>query len=264
MPIDWKITLPITAAIKPIVWTYKQARTHYLKKWKKFVFVFEEYTKKVTIYRNGHGILENNFKIHILDNEAFESFDRLIKIRDACKDTYFDYIKDMRRVDPQKRFEAMGFWYEPEDLIKDVISQVDEKSKHLEWSFLIDKNKIKSSNTPKISIAYALSIPCMFPITNSYFDPEKAPIQDNSYMSGLKVAHKIFKLNYIISFEKGIKIEKHPTFEVYPHGTEHGHIKTVAFSDESDIFYNRYVARIIKPDLGASIKASWKIKKSGN
>ena len=257
MPVTWKISLPVTAGWKAINWAFDKLHNYYFKEVKKYNFVFEQYTKHLTVYQDGHGILVNDFLVNILNSENFESFERKLYIRDACIDTAFKPLREMRQVDKRSRFTEMGFWYEPTDLIKDVLPVVNTK-KELEWKFLFDKNKIKHEKMRKINISYSVSLPGMFPIQGGYFNPDLSPTRDYIFSSSISVRHKIKSLIYILALEKDIRVAEHPAFKIFPCGEDHA-CKSVDFEDKSDIFYSRYVAQIKKPLVGSKIQVSWKI-----
>lgn len=258
---DWKITVPVTVALKPIIWGYKKSYNAYYKHCKKCAFIFDEYTKQITVYRDGHGILMNTFVINVLNKDQFLTMRRSLDIHDACKDTHFKSIEEMSSMRRRDRFDKMGFWYEPKEYINRIIPHIDESSKNLEWSFQFDKSKIINLKDPSFYMSYSLSIPKMFPVSDNYFDAENAPSGDNLCTTYLEVRHKVKKFTYIVSFEKNMKFEQYPSFKNYPSGIDHGEFNEIKLEDKSDIFYNRYVGSIKNPILGSAAAVNWKFKR---
>jgi len=80
----------------------------------------------------------------------------------------------------------------------------------------------------------------MFPIRDGKYFNDESPTDDYKFSSSLKVAHKIKILVYIISLEDGIKIIKHPIFNMYP-VCENGRSKIIRSLDKSDLFYKRFL-----------------------
>ena len=260
MPIDLKVSVPIAYIIKPAIWAYKKANNFHLKYIQRLTYFFEEYVRQVTIYQNGHGIIYNKFVTHVLNKEKFTSFNRFIDIHDSCVDTKFGTIDEMKEVNAVDRFSKMGFWYEPHDLINNIVSIVNEP-KRLEWEFFFNKTEISNMNPPIFDISYSMSIPGMFPITDCCFDSFKAPSSDNTCRSSSAVLHKINKLTFIIAIEKGIDIEQYPTCKLFSHGTDQGEYKEIKLDDDSDIFYNRYKGIIKNPKMGATTAVEWKVRR---
>ena len=258
MSLDTLITI-IAIFLKPLSWLLKKGKAFYWGKLKKHPFIFDKYTKRVTIYKNGHGLICHYLNIDILDLNRFHSFRRWIDIRDACKNTNFDKFENMQTRDASERMNSFGFWYEPHDLISGIKPTINEGSKTLEWEFLFDAVKLKRDKVKSMRLSYSISVPCLFPITDGKFDSSKAPTSDYIFVSGLTVKHRIREMNYIISLEKGIEIQKHPILKIFPLGIDYSPSREISLDDESDLFYNRYTGKIKRPGFGATIKDEWQI-----
>lgn len=228
-----------------------------IAKHQKYKYYFKRYEKKLTVYRDGHGILINSFIIRIIDSEAIGKFDRWLNIEDSCKSTKFIPIQAMLRQKKVDRFTSMGMWYDGSGFVKRP-RQITCTDKLLEWKFIFDKNKIKHNATRDFELSYAISIPGMFPIKAGRFWSEQAPLDNYNYTSSLEVKHKIRKLVYIISLDAEIEIEKHPIFTLIP-ASECVNSKTLKCEDDSDLFYNRFKTIQRNPCLRSKIKVNWKV-----
>ncbi|MCH5250894.1 MAG: hypothetical protein J1E98_13220 [Lachnospiraceae bacterium] len=231
-------------------------------------FYFKDYTKHVTIYKNGNGIIMNTFSICVNNYENFREFKRKINVEDGKRDTSFPSLSKMKSTPKEKRFEEYGFWvYKPHDSIinrtiekywsdndPDAIDNIlQHNNKELRWVFEIARNKIKNKDVHKIS--YAISVPGLYPIEKGRFLKEIAndPESDGVASSSIHVEHYIEKIKYIVSFEEGIKLNKEPEcFTV--NGKK---IPIYDFDIEEGVFYNKYIFIINKPSYGTNIIIKW-------
>lgn len=234
-------------------------------------YYFEDYTKHVTIYKNGNGIIMNTFNIVVNNCENFREFKRKINVEDGKKDIEFPSLKKMKEVNKDKRFKDFGFWvYKPSDSIvnstierywsdndPDEIDHVSERNpKELRWVFEINRSQANTNRLHKV--AYAISIPGLYPIQKGQFVKEIAndPDMNGKASSSIHVEHYIKKITYILSFEDGIKLDKQP--ECF---TINGkRIPIYDFYLEEGVFYNKYIFSINKPSYGTNIVIKWKFK----
>ncbi len=238
-------------------------------------YYFENYTKHVTIYKNGNGIIMNTFNIVVNNYENFNEFKRKINVEDGKSMLVFPALSKMKSTSKDKRFEEFGFWiYKPSDSIinsvvekywsdhdPDEIDYASSKNpKELRWIFTIKKNKSKINKLHKI--AYAISIPGLYPIEKGVFVKEIAnePEENGRSSTSIHVDHYIKKITYILSFEDGIKLITEP--ECFSINGQR--IPIHEFTMEEGIFYNKYIFTIDKPSYGTNIIIKWTFKGGEN
>lgn len=231
-------------------------------------YYFENYTKHVTIYENGNGIIMNTFDIRVNNVENFREFKRKINVEDGNVDIVFPTLSKMKETSKEKRFKDFGFWvYKPKDsIISSTIEkywsdndpdEVDHISEHnpkeLRWVFEINRSKIDINKTHRIS--YAISIPGLYPLEKGKFSKVLAnePEQEGKASTSIHVEHYVKKITYIISFANGINLKREP--ECF---TLNG--KKIPITDyyiEEGVFYNKYIFTIKKPSYGTNIVIKW-------
>lgn len=234
-------------------------------------YYFENYTKHITVYKNGNGIIMNTFDIVINNNENFNEFKRKINVEDGKSTLAFPPLSKMKTTSKDRRFEEYGFWvYKPNDsIINSIIEkywsdndpeEIDHTSsknpKELRWVFTIKKNKAKINKTHRI--AYAISIPGLYPIEKGIFVKEVAnePEENGRSSTSIYVDHYIKKITYILSFEDGIKLIMEP--ECFSINGQR--IPIHDFTMEEGIFYNKYIFTINSPSYGTNIIIKWTFK----
>jgi hypothetical protein len=227
-------------------------------------FYFKSYTKHVTIYRNGNGIIKNDFIIRVINDDSFSEFNREIDISDAKKGTSFPPLDEMLNLSICDRFSnKFGFWYDCEgSKSHNLISSIEQKQsgkKTLKWTFHFDKAVLKGSPHKIFNLSYAISIPNMFPIENGHTDKPKLPQRDYKFGSSLQVWHKMSSINYIISFEKGIDIQD---IKCYNQISNNGSTKKrpLHVTYDRDIFYDKYILSYKRPKLHSEIEFNWDLK----
>lgn len=234
-------------------------------------YYFEEYTKHVTVYKNGNGIIMNTFTVTVNNPDNFKEFKRKLNIEDGKKDTSFPSLSTMKKLNKDKRFKEFGFWtYKSANSIvestiekywsdsdpEEIDHRAQQNPQELRWVFEINNKKIKKNTLHKI--AYAISIPCLYPIENGIFvdDIANEPNTEGKSSTSIHVEHYIKKITYIISFEDGIKLESEPEC-ITVNGRR---IPIYDFNLEEGIFYNKYAFTINNPSYGTNISIKWKFK----
>lgn len=234
-------------------------------------YYFEDYTKHVTVYKNGNGIILQTFDIVVNNPENFKEFKRKINVEDGKKDLIFPSLSKMKATPKEKRFETFGFWvYKPSNSIinrttekywadndpEEIDHAAQRNNKELRWVFEIKRNKVKNNQPHKMG--YAISIPGFYPIEKGRFVKEVAnePDMNGRASTSIHVEHYIKKITYIVSFEEGIKFNKEP--ECFLINGERNPIHI--FEYEEGIFYNKYIFTIDKPSYGTNIIIKWEFK----
>ena len=231
-------------------------------------FYFENYTKHVTIYPDGNGIIMNSFDICINNVENFKEFKRKINVEDGKKDVEFPTLSKMKDTPKGRRFDEFGFWvYKPkESIINSTIErywldsdpdEIDHSAEHnkkeLRWVFEINRSKSKKQKIHKI--AYAISVPGLYPIEKGRFNRDVAnePESEGKALSSIHVEHYAKKITYIVSFENSINLKCEP--ECF---TVNGKKYPITdFIVEEGVFYNKYIFTICKPPYGTNIVIKW-------
>lgn len=234
-------------------------------------YYFEDYTKHVTIYKNGNGIIMNTFNIVINNTDNFKEFKRKINVEDGKKDIVFPSLSKMKAAAKDNRFSDFGFWiYKPKNsIIASVIEKYwadndpdeedhisKENPKELRWVFTVNKSIVRNKKDHKIS--YAISVPGLYPLEKGEFNADIAnePQSSGKASSSIHVEHYIKKITYIVSFENGVKLETEPECYTYD-GKKH---PVCDFELEEGVFYNKYIFRIEKPSYGTNVVIKWKFK----
>ena len=70
-------------------------------------FYFENYTKHVTVYKEGHGIIINTFDIKINNKENFKEIKRKLNIEDGKTDAIFPKLSVMKQTNSYDRFNTV-------------------------------------------------------------------------------------------------------------------------------------------------------------
>lgn len=240
----------------------------YYKLIKRETFYFKNYCKHLTIYRNGHGILINSCEIRVLNKDKFERFKRNIDISDGKINAVFKPLKEIKMDLPCDRFNKLGFWYNintVSDLLEGIDDVLSENKKSIDFIFKFNKGVLKSLKGRSFKLSYALSIPGMFPIINGIFDSANKPDSFAGFSSSLEVFHRVEEITYIISFEKGIEVDKSNIsfYNEYKESMSNGRKiiqKDLNFTLDPDVFYNKFLVKIIKPRYQSQIVVKWNVK----
>lgn len=238
-------------------------------------FYFETYTKHITIYKDGHGIVINTFNIHVLNANNLKIIKRRLNVEDGKKSINLPPLSMMKKTHKSNRFNDYGFWvFKPADSIinstmedywSDDGSDVEDtlsknNPKEIKWIFKINQNKLRASKTHKIS--YALSIPGMFPVKNGEYDIENAntPNETGYSSSSIEIRHPTKKLTYIISVESGISLDCTPTCECIYYNRTTRKSSNVECNITEGVFYTKYIFTIDEPKQGNSVVVKWRFK----
>jgi hypothetical protein len=230
----------------------------------KICYYIDNSTKSVTIYKNGHGIIINTLRLKILDKLAFNK-DGLIRTIDFCnttkKNVKLPPFEDMINADKINRFTDYGFWYQSTSNVMKHHVLIDEGTKK-QLSFKLDLS-VDIDEDEFIEFTYSFSIPGLFPISDGYFDIENALIE-TPFETSLNIENQINKFTYILSFEKGIKIQSEEIKGIIEvpkvnngfieEGQDVKHI--------NDIFYNKFFFTKRFPAFQSMFKFTWMIDKN--
>lgn len=231
---------------------------------KKICYYIDDSTKSVTIYKNGHGIIINTLRLKILDKLAFNK-DGLIRTIDFCnttkKNVRLPPFEDMINADKINRFADYGFWYQSTSNVMKHHVLIDEGTKK-QLSFKLDLS-VDIDKYEFIEFTYSFSIPGLFPISYGYFDIENALI-DTPFETSLNIENQINKFTYILSFEKGIKIQSEEIKGIIEvPKVNNGFVKEdQSIKHINDIFYNKFFFIKRFPAFQSMFKFIWMIDKN--
>lgn len=227
-------------------------------KYKKRNYYFTSYKKHLTIYKNGTGILMTNIKMKVVIPENIKNIEREIKCLDGKACLKFPDFMTMKELDIEKRFIDYGFWYKSDNNIVTGVLNNSNCDKCLKLKLNIDEGNLKKGKVYDIS--YAISIPNMFPITDGKYDSstlEKKIRRGYKFSSSLEVIHMLESVDYIISFEQGIKLKNAPNCIInipeYKDVPVHGDHK-------QNLFYKTYHYKIKNPQINNKIEINWHLE----
>lgn len=232
-------------------------------------YYFSNYTKSVTIYKNGHGIVSNKFGIIVNNPEHFREFRRKLNIEDGMKDSKFPSLHNMKLTKKENRFKNFGFWLLKDNtIVRSTVerywsdsypNETNEKAKNnpkeLRWVFEIDNDKIESQK--EYTIFYALSIPGMYPIKNGRYDSDLANMKSKkcNASTSIHIEHYAEEVSYVVSFENGIELKEEPICYLARANEEGTKIKATKI--EYGLFYTKYIFNIKLPSYGSNIAVRW-------
>ena len=107
---------------------------------KRISFYVDDYNKTVTIYKDGHGIITNAFRIKVLDWQKFnmQGLERYFDINETSKkSTLFPDFRDMMSIKKSKRFSEYGFWYQSTADIIQFDRIIQDEKRYKKWAFKI-------------------------------------------------------------------------------------------------------------------------------
>lgn len=242
-------------------------------------FLIEEYVKHVTIFKNGHGIIQNKILIRIIKPQDISEIKRKLSIEDSKKYNIFPKLNKFLKNpnDIQCRFNDFGFWYsstiiDGKPVVESIIekywdnnnlNEIDYESKInpriMKWVFNINKNLLKLNDC--FTIKYSISVPGLFPLENGKFDKKTCPLGYDSNMSSSEnVQHYIKKFKYVISFEKGVSFIETPKCKIIRNILNSDrYIENIIGKSKNDNYYDRYIFEINKPKFFDNIEVDWKI-----
>ena len=240
-------------------------------------YYFDNYTKSVTIYKNGHGIVSNKFGIIVNNPAHFREFRRKLNIEDGMKDSEFPSLHNMKLTRKENRFKDFGFWLLKDNtIVRRTVErywsdnypneETDENArsnpKELRWVFEIDNDKIESKK--EYTIFYALSIPGMYPIKNGRYDSDLANMKSRrcNASTSIHIEHYAEEVSYVVSFENGIELKEEPICYLARANEEGTKIKATKI--EYGLFYTKYIFNIKLPSYGSNITVRWQFKEKPN
>lgn len=272
----WCRMLDIFSKILSIIlYLIKLDFTGFLSVLKQKEYYFKEYTKHVTIYKNGNGIIINSFKIKIVNAKKMGCIYRKLNIKDGYKEASFPKLNEMKSTKIDDRFKKFGYWakssndiltkskeyYWDDNDYNKVDPDAKADDKELRWKLILNDGKIK--NRGEYEITYVISIPGMFPIENGFYynDLHNPKYIDNyDFSSSIKVEHEIKKLNYIVSFEHGINIDETPLCYMYSHNNNnHSNKKKIHGKEIDNYIFRKFEYNIKRPKYQRNIKINWNI-----
>ena len=239
-------------------------------------YYFIDYTKHITIYKNGNGIIMHQFTVLVNNTEKFKRIRRKLNIEDGNINSKFSSLEEMMKTNKSERFDKFGFWYYSKDnIISDVKeyywqknssaedTKVKNNPKELRWIFKINKQRI-NKETP-YNITYAISVPGLSALENGRLNCELLSDEfDDISSSNMNIDHKIKNLRYIISFEEEVELEKTPTCSYIVQGQDDSEELQVEGEEENNILYKKWIFNINNPKFNSDIKVTWKYNKIGN
>jgi len=238
-------------------------------------YYFEDYTKHVTVYKNGNGIIINSSTLVVTDIANFNRrIYRKLNIEDGKANNKFPALNKMMGVPKSERFDRFGFWYYSEDNIVEKVKEfywsdtdknredkfIKKKEKEIRWYFGINGNRLTEGK--KYQITYVISVEGLFPIENGVFNSAimNDPNSAEGSSSGMEIAQNIKNFKYVVSFEDGIELESAPTGEIcQQHYTDEKNI-TITGEHEYNVLFNKYTFSVNEPLLGSKIKIFWQFK----
>jgi hypothetical protein len=218
--------------------------------------------KHVTICKDGHLIILQDFKLKINNPESIEKFYRHIDVSDAAKKCKLKNMAGMQNVSKDKRFKEHGFWYKtnPSNIVE-KIKEEGSHSKRLEFYFRFNKEELKKYNNffkrKLVNIMYGFSIKNGQPLTNGKFDYSLIEDQERQALiiTGFKVKYKVKSIEYIVGLIDTIKIEEDDiNMWYYPNGQNDSNTKEkIEFEKKDDLFYNKFCFTLKNPKLNSTI-----------
>lgn len=239
-----------------------------------FPYYFKDFTKHITIYKNGNGIIINSSTLIVTDLKRFNKIYRKLNIEDGKEDSNFPPLDKMMKVEKKDRFEKFGFWYGSD---KEVIERVREyywsdtdkakedkkikgNTKELRWIFDFNKGRMEENRPYKI--LYVISIKGMYPLENGFLnckvvnDPNS--IEEN--FTEMDIIQDIEKFKYVVSFEDGIELFATPKCHLCHLANDENGNEIIKEEKEDNLLFTKYYFNIEKPLLGSKVKVFWKFK----
>lgn len=236
-------------------------------------YYFEDYHKKITVYKNGNGIIIHSFNLVVNDINSISQFKRELNIEDAKISTNIPTLKTMKHARLANRSEEFCFKYKCTNN-KDLITSAEEKY----WEENSDKEDRISKANPKIlkwifnlnlscvevgkpyHIVYMISIPGMFPIENGIFNENVANIKgtQGSFNSSFTAKHKVKSFKYTVAFEGDLLLFQKPSGKISSINGD----RNLQFVNDNNIIYDKYIFSAEDLDVGSSININWVFKET--
>lgn len=230
------------------------------------IFLFETYSKNLTVLPNGHGLIISTFRIKILDLKKFTDFKRWMTLYDASSSVEFPNERSLTSQNLEDRYKVFGMWYINSHEFKIQNFKISNQNKRIDWEFKLNKTKIINRDAWPLyfDISYAFSIPGLFPIYKGYWNKSATPTGfTNEQKTTLTVDHVIKDFVYTIKFDRNIHLELEPEFVIIPKNQDEKNFQNGTQLEliERNAIYNKYEFRTQIPIIGSKIKIDWKVEK---
>lgn len=244
---------------KILVWIYEKLVSLISKKEPYEIYNLR---KHVTICKDGHLIILQDFKLKINNPATTEKFYRHIDVADAAKKCKLKNMAGMQNTSKDKRFKEHGFWYKTNpDNIVDKIKEESSNPKRLDFYFRFNKEELKKYNNffkkKLVNIMYGFSVKNGQPLTDGKFD--YSLIEDKTrkalIITGFKVKYKVKSIEYVVGLIDTIKIKEDDiNMWYYPNGQNDSNTKEkIKFDKKDDLFYNKFCFTKKNPKLNSTI-----------
>jgi len=226
-------------------------------------FYINDYTKTVTIYKDGHGIITNAFKIKVLNWQRLniQGLERYFDINNSSKkSTRLPSLQNMLSINKCKRFTDFGFWYQSTANIIQFDKIIEDNAFFKSWTFKVDPTKIELIKNNTIDLSYAISVPGLFPIEDGHFDLEEAQCKA-PFKSELSIKNQINRITYVISFDKEVNIKNHivDATIIIPKVNNENITQMQRLKCEDDLFYYRFFFTKRFPKFQSDFKMEWEV-----
>ena len=229
---------------------------------KKEPYEIDNLRKHVTICKNGHLIVLQDFKLKINSVDSTEKFYRHIDVSDAAKKCKLKNMVGMQSLSKDKRFKEHGFWYKTNP--SNIVEKIKEESSHpkrLDFYFRFNKEELKKHHNfvkkKIVNIMYGFSIKNGQPLTDGKFDYSliEDKERDALIVTGFKVKYKIKSIEYIVGLIDTIKIKEDDiNMWYYPNGQNDSNTREkIKFEKKDDLFYNKFCFTKNNPKLNSTI-----------
>lgn len=227
-------------------------------------------TKHVTIFSDRHGVIQRTAEIEILDKKNFTAIDYWFELDNTIKGLEFKEKLEQMQMDGvivgaecrRRRFFGQTFVGKLFSMDnKEVLDsqrqlkvipieqQSNKKSFNIKFSKpIIDGNSV-------LKFGWAWTSYDLYPATKK--DKEECVEKLDFVESSIVIDTKTDFLEFIISFEDGIKIDEYsaPTLYKKPQGGKEEEIGIL--TKENDMYYIRYKKGIPKPEIGDKYTVRW-------
>lgn len=234
-------------------------------------YYYDEYNKKIYVRKNGDGLIVSSCILKVINPIKLEFLTRTLDISDAKNNSCFPSFDSMRSTSIDNIFVNYGFWYNCDnDIITDVEEYYEDENalkknnnKFIGIKFIIDTTKLEKNCTYKL--AYAFSIPGLFPIADGRFDVSNQNRDVyKEFRSSISTDHIGHHLRFSAYFESGIDFKERPSGNIKLSSAINKNAKNsknmynCVFKD--NIFYKKYYFEIENPQKYDEIYLKWNVK----
>lgn len=206
-----------------------------------YTYKFDFFHKKLTVYRDGHGISERRCALHVL-SENFSKIRQSFSLsKTALKDAKLPSLEEMLKGNIQDRFKKPLLMWSFFDISKqncrlNFFEDEDESSDEEKVFDLSFEPRLYLGQ--KIIYGFAWSCPKLFPEKKADFDKAKDPNMKECD-TFFEVIHIMDKVVFEIWFEKGYEFEKRPYFTIKDMG---GNVITpeTPLNYTPDLYYDKF------------------------